>query len=267
VIRTIDGRAPQDILRYHLKRIGGGTIEYRTNQAIKFLLFSHEPNDAEIELTTKKKIRVSRVRSTGTPTSPNVHQRLLQKKYLYLKIPAWDPNVLTADVISALVKKRNEARGVIIDVRGNGGGSTVPAFQVASYFLQNTTSFGEVRIKNRRKTLLVPPHPDATNTPLAVLTDIECLSSNEIFIAGLHDSGRAIVIGETTGGSSGNPTLITIPFRDGSFTVKVATWNYVRPNGKRLEGKGIQPDLVVHANTKKDEALLKAIKYIKKKNS
>ena len=83
----------------------------------------------------------------------------------------------------------------------------------------------------------------------------------------MKDNNRAILIGETTGGGSGNPKKCDILFKYSNFPLFVSTWNYYRPNGELLEGNGIKPDIIVKPTLEglrnnKDEVLEKAIEVM-----
>jgi len=75
-----------------------------------------------------------------------------------------------------------------------------------------------------------------------VLQGIACLSSNESFVAMMKCSPRVTTMGETTGGSSGNPKPHALP---NGATAIVPSWEDYLPDGTPLEGHGITPDVAV----------------------
>jgi C-terminal processing protease CtpA/Prc len=166
--------------------------------------------------------------------------------------------------------------GLVIDVRMNGGGSGNTAALFAGHFFQRRVSFGVVQervpgrtLRFRKRRLFVKPRRPFLSMPVALLIGVESLSANEYFIAGLIDNKRAIAIGETTGGSSGNPRKHTIPYGTSSFEVWVATWRYFRPNGKALEGIGIRQNLLARQTLEdqlrgNDVLLQYALKYLQR---
>ncbi len=105
--------------------------------------------------------------------------------------------------------------------------------------------------------------------PISIsLTDSKCLSSNEMFILMLKDTGKAITIGQTTGGGSGNPKTFNLHLANKDFTLRVSTWRMYRNNGQPLEGVGIEPDIPIPVatndkNEKRDAVLEKALEYLK----
>lgn len=252
VVKAIDDHSPDDLLRFHQKRIASASKHYRNHQAKKFLLLADEPRPARITLYSKRRkqllvVQRKKVRPKVTPTASF---RLLPKKIIYIRIPIWRENDPALDRLERkLIQWHQQAPcGVIIDVRGNGGGSTTPAFRLAGHFFKKMTNFGTVvqrvpgeKLRFRTRTLFVEPLQPYFDCPLVILTDIECLSSNEIFIAGMRDNHRATIIGDQTGGSSGNPVFKAFSHGRLWCTIQIATWRYRRLNGKWLEGKGIEP--------------------------
>lgn len=111
----------------------------------------------------------------------------------------------------------------------------------------------------------MPRKPNIT-APVIILIDEACLSSNEIFIAGMKDNKRATLIGRATGGSSSNPKKYIIPFAEKRCELFVSRWDYFRKNGKKLEGVGIRPDIFIKPSLEsllqhRDEVLDVAVKY------
>jgi C-terminal processing protease CtpA/Prc len=87
-----------------------------------------------------------------------------------------------------------------------------------------------------------------------------------MFILMLKDTGRAVTIGETTGGGSGNPEYIPLTIGGVPLELCVATWRMQRLNGEELEGTGIAPDIDVPSSSgtdSSDMALSRAIEYLK----
>jgi len=86
------------------------------------------------------------------------------------------------------------------------------------------------------------PVADAFGGRLFVLVDRFCQSACEDFVMPFKDTHRAVVIGETTAGSSGNPYREELG--DG-MRVAIGAMRYRFPDGRPFEGIGIEPDVVV----------------------
>ena len=149
------------------------------------------------------------------------------------------------------------------------------AAKLSAHFFPRKVVFGHVltrsaksRCVDQETTQIVFPREPYIDIPAVVIVNSGCWSSNEYFIAGMKDNHRARIVGEKTGGGSGNPKKFEIPFGEGSFSLFVSTWVYCRPNGKKLEKKGIEPDIavtphVVDVATGRDVVLERAVAVLK----
>jgi carboxyl-terminal processing protease len=89
---------------------------------------------------------------------------------------------------------------------------------------------------------LKSPRPDAFQGRLILLVNGGCVSACEDFVEPSKESGRAILVGETTQGSSGVP--LVYDFHNG-MTLRIAARRYLFPDGSEFEGIGIKPDVEV----------------------
>ena len=141
---------------------------------------------------------------------------------------------------------RRETKGMILDLRGNGGGSLKEAVLLAQLFLQPSPV---VQIREARNLGVLPTFPDlptfAYRKPLIVLIDRLSASASEIVASVLQDTGRAIVIGDTQ--SHGKGTVQTVyPMGSEIFgSMKVTTARFYRINGSSTQVKGVASDIVL----------------------
>ncbi|MDQ2920828.1 MAG: S41 family peptidase [Acidobacteriota bacterium] len=158
---------------------------------------------------------------------------------------------VVADFVRALKQKIAGARGVILDLRSNGGGDAEAMTDVASAFLQAGFGLGQFTgrdgssftIATHSKSPFMPEPIEQTELPLVVLTSERTASAAEILIAALKTSKRAIVIGtETCGCVLAIRTRHLLP--DGGL-LDVSELDYQTAVGERLEKHGIKPDETV----------------------
>ena len=143
------------------------------------------------------------------------------------------------------------AAGIVLDLRGNGGGDAEAMADVASLFLDDGTNLGKFADRSGasfelqtfakrawRSSALAP-----IKLPLVVLTSENTSSAAEILAAALQAKGRAQVIGSSTCGC-----VLAIRNRhalpDGGV-LDVSEFDYRTAGGVRLEGAGIRPDKLV----------------------
>ena len=133
--------------------------------------------------------------------------------------------------------------GLVLDLRGNGGGSLREAVLLSALFVQ---SGPVVQIRDVRTVgcLPIPPgNPIAFRKPMVVLTDRASASASEIVAGHLQDTGRAILIGDSR--THGKGTVQTVmgmgPEKYGSF--KVTTARFYRIDGRSTQVEGVSADI------------------------
>jgi carboxyl-terminal processing protease len=114
----------------------------------------------------------------------------------------------------------------------------------------------------------IEPGGEFLDRKIVILTNSKCLSSSELFILMLKETGRAITMGQTTGGGSGCPSSFPLHLGNRGFTLNVSTWRLTRNNGQVLENVGIEPNIPVEITpddviNHRDVELEKAIEYLK----
>jgi carboxyl-terminal processing protease len=135
------------------------------------------------------------------------------------------------------------AKGVILDLRDNGGGLFSEAVDVASVFMED----GDVVIYRERSNddVVYEAEGDAfEDVPTVVLVNEGTASASEIVAGALQDSERAIVVGTTTYGKGSVQQIV--PLADSS-ALKLTTAAYLTPSGRNIDGQGIEPDVEVDA--------------------
>jgi carboxyl-terminal processing protease len=133
-------------------------------------------------------------------------------------------------------------KGLIMDVRGNGGGYKDQAVLVTSEFLKEGTVFIQQDAKGNRETIPVKPGGKARRIPMVLLIDEGSASSSEIFAGAIQDYRRAKLVGKKTFGTG--TVLRPFPLRDGS-AVLLAVEEWFTPKGRQIWHKGISPDISV----------------------
>lgn len=256
-ILDIDGKKPEEILNFNIKRISSSTRQYSIYRALMFLLADQHGKSVDVKVRRFNGktgiICLRREKVVSKPLKKLVEARLLSKQLGYIKILGWNGE----DTQSLIDKKidyfiKNKIKALIIDVRGNDGGNSNIAKHLASHLFNKKVLFSITKyrtssrsFKLRKSFNYVEPIKPYLGIPIILLVDLACFSSNEYFIGGLKDNKRAYLIGETTGGGSGDPKKFVIPYKNSGFELFVSTWQYHRPNKMPLEGKGIKPHLVV----------------------
>jgi carboxyl-terminal processing protease len=141
------------------------------------------------------------------------------------------------------MKSFMDAAGIIIDLRGNGGGLGAMVMGMAGWLIADKSQhLGTVSTRDNELKLVVYPRPTTYSGPVVVLTDGLSVSAAEFFAGGLKDLGRACIIGSRTAGAALPSAIEHLPNGDG-FQYVFA--NYVAAGGEALEGAGVAPDIEV----------------------
>lgn len=171
--------------------------------------------------------------------------------YGYLYIGTWNAAKIDASSLDLALARFRDAPGLIIDVRPNAGGSDLSAFAFAGRFTTKpfVASYVQTRNGNAHDDLSAPS-PRTVNPrgawqytkPVIVIAGRGGFSANESFVAAMRALPQVMVIGDTTGGASGNPGVY--PLGNGwSFTVP--RWFEYGPDLLPIEWRGVAPSVAV----------------------
>lgn len=171
-----------------------------------------------------------------------------QRKLGVIDIPSFYNN-LSRDVKKEIAKLKAEGvEGIIVDLRGNGGGSLTEATLLTGLFIDKGPV---VQVLNQKKQVEVQRDVDGLtyyDGPLTVMVDRYSASASEIFSAALQDYGRAVIVGEHTFGKGTvqqhRPLgrvydLYSNPLGSIQFTIA----KFYRINGGSTQHRGVIPDI------------------------
>ena len=179
-----------------------------------------------------------------------------------------------ADFMRALDGRLRDARGLIIDLRNNGGGDSEAMIDIISALLPAGKSLGRFTDRNgriqsephtRAVMLFSANHIKSFHAPLIILTSERSSSAAEIFVAALKESGRATILGQNTCGCAlGLRRRHTLP--DGG-ELHISELDYHTAGGTRLEGTGVAPDEKITLDrrdlrARRDRAMERAVELL-----
>jgi len=165
--------------------------------------------------------------------------------------------------------KSQNVKGVVLDLRGNGGGYVDVAQAVAGLWLDNSKVVVEERQGDKViDTLKATGNPVLQGIPTVVLVDGGSASASEIVAGALRDHGVATLIGEKTFGKGSVQQVRAVQPGGGQLKVTVAKW--YTPKGKNIDKSGIEPDQKTpynrdELNKGNDAQKNKAIDFLKSK--
>jgi carboxyl-terminal processing protease len=164
----------------------------------------------------------------------------------------------TAEELAPVLKSiTQQANGVILDLRSNGGGLLDTVIDVASFFLKEGVVVDVVDNQGKHTTSSVKPSQITTDLPLVVLVDGYSASGSEVLAGALQDYGRATIAGARTYGKGSVDILRQL--KDGSG-LYITTARWLTPKGRLIEGKGLAPDYELKEG---EDAIQWAIDFLK----
>jgi len=135
-----------------------------------------------------------------------------------------------------------QAKGIILDLRGNPGGLLSSVVDVTSRFITSGEVISVVYNNGDEIVYKVKKQDITTELEMVVLVDSFSASGSEVLAGALQDSGRAIVIGQKTFGK-GSVNMLYKLDNDSAIYLTIARW--YTPGGNLIEGEGITPDYVL----------------------
>lgn len=209
--------------------------------------------------------------------APRVTHRVLPSGHGYIRLTGWD-QPLQGRMVAA-IEALKDTPGLVIDLRGNPGGSALMVRNVAARFFPEKEKVGYGRALTRTgkpvtfafdwiDLVKVEQELEGTGTyarPVAVLLNASSGSGSELFAAILQSQGRATVVGETSCGCL--LAFLGYAAVPGGGKLAYSEVGFVLPDGRRVEGVGVVPDVPVPATvadllSDRDRVLERAVEML-----
>jgi carboxyl-terminal processing protease len=193
----------------------------------------------------------------------SVKSKQIEPGYGYVRITQFQEltgESLTAALESLYKQNQGSLKGLVLDLRNDPGGLLTSAVGVSAAFLSKDklVVYTEGRTDDAKMRLTANPQnyvrsisssdylsklPDAVKSvPLIVLVNGGSASASEIVAGALQDHKRAIIMGTQTFGKGSVQTILPLGNNTG---IKLTTARYYTPNGRSIQAKGIEPDILV----------------------
>jgi carboxyl-terminal processing protease len=181
----------------------------------------------------------------------------VERAFCYVYLPSFygsgtsdirDPKFrsCTMDVMKIVARMKPEIEGLVLDLRGNGGGSLREAVSLAGSFIRTGPV---VIVREIRNAYALPDRDPAIGfrKPLVVLVDRLSASASEIVAAALQDYGRAVIIGDhaTHGKGTVQNVMNLMPADESYGAIRLTCATFHRINGGSTQLRGVEPDIYV----------------------
>lgn len=195
----------------------------------------------------------------------SVTGKMLDEDIAYIEITSFGDKT-TAELrqtLSSLLAEK--PKGIILDLRYNGGGYVDTCVEVASEFIAKGVILYEQFGDGTRHAYQALPNGQATDIPLVVLVNEGTASASEILAGAIQDYGRGKLVGVTTYGKGSVQNWVPLSNEQGAVRVTVAKW--LTPNGRMIHKQGLTPDFIVEMSEEdvtagRDPQLDKAIEVL-----
>ncbi|MBW4827714.1 MAG: S41 family peptidase [Clostridiaceae bacterium] len=170
----------------------------------------------------------------------SVKAQMLEDKIGYIKITSFDDLTYKDFKKEFEVLEKDEAKGIILDLRNNPGGLLDVCADIADEFLgEGTIVYTEDKNGERE---YLNSDKGKTDLPLVVLVNEGSASASEILAGAIKDTDRGVLVGTKTFGKGIVQRIIKLP--DGSG-YKMTVSEYFTPKGTNIHGIGIKPNVEV----------------------
>ena len=176
-------------------------------------------------------------------TIPSTEYKMLDNNIAYVRLNSFSET--TDKELRAALQDlmAQNPKGLILDLRYNGGGYLDQAISVGSEFLSDGVVAYEEFGDGTRNTFNASGDGIATKIPMVVLANEWSASASEVVAGALQDRGRAQLVGVTTYGKGTAQNWIPLSDNDGAIRVTIARW--LTPNARNVTGTGLTPDVAV----------------------
>ncbi|MHC4574764.1 MAG: S41 family peptidase, partial [Planctomycetota bacterium] len=283
-ITHIDGRPVSEILEKQIYPYeAGGTPQNHDRRAFRRLIQGEDDSEAIVRLRNAdgrlRDLKLTRLERWRYPQVPRFEYYNLGEGIAYIAL-----NSFSSDEVSSLFgmafDEICQAKGLIIDVRNNGGGSSHHGYAIISRLIDKPIpdslwktrkympafrAWGrEEQWHEGGHDTITPNGENPYSGPVVVLTGPGTVSAAEDFVVALHACGRATLVGEKTAGTTGQPLIIKLP-RGGK--ARICTKRDTYPDGREFVGIGVIPDIEVHPTQEsiaagQDAVLEKAVEVL-----
>ena len=213
------------------------------------------PAGSPIHLTIERKGQATALEFDLTRAKISVSSasgKMLPNGIGYIQVTTFGENT-TKELKAALTTiMAQNPRGLILDLRDNGGGFLETAVEVVSQFQGSGTVLYEQYGDGTKKPYAVAPGGMATKIPMVVLINEGTASASEITAGALQDYGRAKLVGVVSYGKGSVQNWVPISDNEGAVRITIARW--LTPNGRQIDKKGLTPDVYVQRTAEDRQA-------------
>lgn len=197
---------------------------------------------------------------------PTVEGRMLEDDLAYVRLFTFGAD--TGRDLRRTLRDllRQEPKGLILDLRNNGGGYLDTAIEVVSEFIEEGVVMYEEYGDGTQKSYQAEGGGLATEIPMVVLINEGTASASEIVAGAIQDLGRGSLVGMTSFGKGSVQNYLPLVNNQGAVRVTIARW--LTPDKRQIHGIGLEPEVGVEITESdfaagRDTQLEKAVEILR----
>jgi carboxyl-terminal processing protease len=226
------------------------------------------PAGSQVTLTITRKgadqpfdVKVTR----GKIEIPSVMGKMLDSNVAYVGLFTFGETTKTELVKTLEPLLAKNPKGLILDLRGNGGGYLKTAIEVASQFIDTGAILYERYGDGTEQIYTAQKGGTALTIPLVILVNEGTASASEIVAGAVQDAGRGKLVGVKTYGKGSVQDWVELKENQGAVRVTIAHW--YTPNKRLIDKTGLEPDVEIqltdaNIQAKQDTQLEKAVELL-----
>lgn len=234
-IVTIDGKSTKDMGLEEAVSLIRGPKE----TSVKLGIIRGTAKDPKIYSIVREEITIK-----------SVEKEIIKNKIGYIKLNTFE-NQNTSDEMEKAIKymKQNGVKGIIIDVRNNGGGLLQNAIEIGSMFIKDGVIVYTIDREKQKETISSTGNK-IWDGPTVILINESSASASEILAGALKDNKVAVLVGTK---SYGKASVQNVKQMDDGSAILFTVAKYLTPNGTDITAKGVTPDYLVEVPTMEAE--------------
>jgi len=178
--------------------------------------------------------------------------KMLPDDIAYIKLNTFEKQSAPTEMKNAIYDAlRKKAKGLIVDLRNNGGGLLDNSIQIGSFFIKSGEIIVSTVDRDGTRDVRYSTGDIIWRGPLVVLVNEASASASEILAGALKDNKVATLVGSKTFGKASVQSVRVLQ-DDSAVLLTIA--KYLTPSGEDISKKGIMPDVVIDLPTKEAEA-------------
>ena len=210
-------------------------LKDKTSDEIMMLMRGAPNTSFQITIKRQGASLVKQITRMVIKTNSVTFSQLLKNDIAYVKLEEFNQGA-SAEIEKGLkeLMAKTSLRGVILDLRDNGGGLLNEAVQIVGLFVGENKLVVSLNGQNPQgpKQWITPNKAILPNTPLIVLINERSASASEVVSGSLQDLDRAVIMGQNSFGKGLVQNYISLPYRT---QMKITTAKYYTPSGRCIQ--------------------------------